>query len=223
MADLKVFIVNFLLVFSLSLATIAQTSTPPKLVQSSTADGGKIEAAFFESSLEKTVIFAHGAVFNKESWYFLARKLLEEKISALAIDFRGYGNSKGGATSKKYFDILGAVEYLKQKGFKEIDIMGGSMGGAAVLEALSRHEDPLIGKIILLAPAGGPPITSNTISKLFIVSKEEGLYQRVRTIYTQSSEPKTLKEFPGKYHAQNMFKADYADHLVEMMIHFIHN
>jgi alpha-beta hydrolase superfamily lysophospholipase len=189
-----------------------------ELIKYSTEDGGEIQAAFFNAGNEKAVIFAHGAIFNKESWYFLAKKFQENGVSALSIDFRGYGKSKGGESSQKYFDILGAVDYLVQQGYKEINLVGGSMGGAAVLTALSKKTVPLISNVILLSPAGGPVLTSETIHKLFIVSKKEGLYDRVINIYRQSVDPKILKTFDGSAHAQHMFKEDYSKELAQLIL-----
>lgn len=191
------------------------------IVNYTTEDGGEIEAAYFDAGNKKAVIFAHGAIFNKESWCFLAEKLQDLGISSLAIDFRGYGNSTADNLNQKYFDILGAIKYLKEKGIEEIDIIGGSMGGAAVLQALSYIQDPLIIKVILLAPAGGPPIKNPSIDKLFIVSIQEGLYNRVKSVFNDSASPKAIKEYEGSAHSQHMFKADYAGELTRLIIDFI--
>ncbi|RLD20838.1 MAG: hypothetical protein DRI69_05540 [Bacteroidetes bacterium] len=192
-----------------------------KTITYSTEDGGRIEAALFSASPDKVVIYAHGAVFDKESWFFLAEQFQSVGIASLCLDFRGYGNSTGPKLDQKYYDILGAIAYLKETGYSEIHVIGGSMGGAAVLEALSQLGEPTIAKAILLAPAGGPPIQSASISKLIIVSKNEGLYSRVKTIYDESAEPKTLKEYDGSAHAQHMFKEEYAEELTQFIIDFI--
>lgn len=192
-----------------------------KIVAYSTDDGGHIEAALFPANDEKIIIYAHGAVFNKESWYFLARQFQKVGVSSLCIDFRGYGNSTAPNLNQKYHDILGAIDYLKDKGYSELHVIGGSMGGAAVLEALDRMDEATITKAILLAPAGGPPIQSSSIDKLIVVSKSEGLYNRVKTIYDTSTEPKALKEYEGSAHAQHMFKEDYAEELTELIVDFI--
>ena len=197
-----------------------QAQSAFELVHFDTDDGGEIEAAYFKAEGDKVVVFAHGAIFNKESWYFLAEAFQKKGVSALSIDFGGYANSKAGNTGKKLYDILGAISYLEGKGFNDIAIVGGSMGGAAVLGALS-HENLQVKKVVLLAPAGGSPIQSSDMDKLFIVSKEEGLYQRVKTIYNDSVSPKVIKEYPGKAHAQHMFKTDYADELKTLIIDFI--
>ena len=184
-------------------------------------DGAKIEAALFDAGMEKAVIFAHGAIFNKESWYFLAGKFQKQGVSSLSIDLRGYGNSTADNLNQKYFDILGAIQFLKEKGIKEINIIGGSMGGAAILQALSHTQDPLIKKVVLLAPAGGPPIKSHSIDKLFIISKQEGLYDRVKSVFNDSASPKDMKEYEGSSHAQHMFKANYSYELTRLIIDFI--
>ena len=40
-----------------------------------TEDGARIEAAFFDGGQGRAVVFAHGAVFDRESWYPLAERL----------------------------------------------------------------------------------------------------------------------------------------------------
>ena len=192
-----------------------------ELITYKTEDGAIIEASFFEGDQDLVVIFAHGAIFNKESWYFMSEKLQKEGISSLSLDFRGYGNSKKGSTGKKLLDVLGAIDYLKEKGFKKIAIVGGSMGGASILNALDIKTDTVIEKVVLLAPAGGKGIASKSINKLIIVSKNEGLFTRVNTIYNESSTPKELKVYPGSFHAQHMFKAQYGNELINLIIHFL--
>lgn len=99
---------------------------------------------------------------------------------------------------------MGAIVYLKEREVKEIDIIGASMGGAVVLVALTLTHEPLISKVVLLAPAGGPAINSKTIHKLIVVSKNEGLYNRVKSVFNESAEPKILKEYDGNVHAQHI-------------------
>lgn len=192
-----------------------------KLISYTTEDGGVIEASFFEGDKDFVVLFAHGAIFNKESWYFMAERLQNVGVPSLSIDFRGYGNSKKGNTNNRSLDILGAVNYLKEKGFKKIAIVGGSMGGAAVLNALEIKTDDVICRIALLAPAGGPAIRHKSVKKLFVVSKEERLFLRVNKIYDESTQPKELKVYSGSFHAQNMFKSEYNEELTNLIINFL--
>ena len=213
---------TLIMLFGLSLPVLDQAMAQPNfdLVMFPTTDGGRIEGAFYTAKSRKAVIFAHGAVFNKESWYFLCEELQAKDIAALSFDFRGCGNSKAGSTGNKSLDILGASTWLVGQGFTEIAIVGGSMGGAAVLEALPEINTE-VSMVVLLAPGGGPAISSKKIDKLFIVSTEEGLYPRVLRLFKDSAEPKQLKEFAGRAHAQHMFKEAYAGELTQLIIDFL--
>jgi alpha-beta hydrolase superfamily lysophospholipase len=213
----------FIILMLINIQPIMANNDGFELITYTTEDGGIIEASFFEGDQDLVVIFAHGAIFNKESWHFLAQRLQKENMSSLSLDFRGYGKSKKGSTNKRSLDILGAVNYLKGKGFKKIAIVGGSMGGAAVLNALDIKTDSVIRKVVLLAPAGGNRIASKSIKKLIVVSKNEGLFTRVNKIYNESSQPKKLKVYPGSFHAQHMFKAEYSNELIDLIIDFLNS
>jgi esterase/lipase len=216
---------NFIRIIFISIIIVVMssftTSAPAfEKVVFDTEDGGKIEASFFSASNNKVVIFAHGAIFNKESWYFLAGEFHNRGVSALSVDFRGYGNSQSGNTSKKMYDVLGAISYLTERDFTDINIVGGSMGGAAVLMALGNNSTP-INHVVLLAPAGGPAITSTVTNKLFIVSEAERMFEGVTTIYNASAGPKQIQVYPGNTHAQHLFKTDVRNELIERIINFI--
>ncbi len=211
----------FFILFVLIGINILAQKTNYTTIQFTTTDGASIEADLFAAGKDKAVIFAHGAIFNKESWYFLALKLQKEGLTGLSINFRGYGKSKKGTTSNRALDVLGAITYLQNNGYKSIVIVGGSMGGAAVVNALNTNYNTIVTKVVLMAPAGGKALTYKSLDKLFIVSQDEGLYKRVTTLYNNSVNPKKLRVYKGRYHAQHMFKAKYAKSLVKEIITFI--
>lgn len=122
-----------------------------------------------------------------------------------------------------YCDISGAVDFLEKKGFEQIALVGGSMGGTAILRALGRKVNPRIDKVALLAPAGGEAIKSRTIKKLFVVAEKDRFYSGVHTLYTASSEPKELKLYAGSAHAQHIFKTEYGADLANFIIYFLHD
>ncbi len=192
-----------------------------EVVTFQTSDGGTIEGALFAAEGDRAAVFAHGAVFDKESWYPQAERLQKAGVTALSIDFRGYGNSKAGSTAEKYHDVLGAVAFLEATGFEQIAVVGGSMGGAAVLRALANSDSKAIVKAVLLAPAGGDPIPSSTISKLFIVSEGDRLAASVQRLHEASAKPKELKVYSGDAHAQHLFKTEHAEDLTNRIIKFI--
>lgn len=186
-----------------------------------TEDEGRVGGSFFEGKKVRGVVFAHGAVFSKESWYSLSERLKKEGISSLSIDFRGYGNSIPGKSKELYYDVLGAVDYLEKRGIEHIALVGGSMGGSVILRALANKVNTRIDKVVLLAPAGGEAIKSKTIKKLFIVSKGDKFYPRVHALYTASSEPKELKVYSGTSHAQHIFKTEAELDLTNLIITFL--
>ena len=78
-----------------------------------------------------------------------------------------------------------------------------------------------ITKAVLLAPAGGPAITSTATDKLFVVSENERMFSGIMTIYKASTEPKQIKIYSGNTHAQHLFKTDVSEELIELITSFI--
>lgn len=181
------------------------------IVKIKTENGIESTAAYFNRGNGQAVVFVPGAVFDKESWFFLAERLQKKNVASLSLD---------GKTPDV---VLAAIKYLKEKGFEKIALVGGSMGGAAVLDALTRKTDAAINKVIALAPAGGNSIKSEKIKKLFIVAKHDGLglYSEVKNLFTQSSDPKKFVEIEGSQHAQHIFKGPHKAELSQRIIDFI--
>lgn len=194
----------------------------PEIVTFVTTDKAHIQGALFEAPGDRAVIFAHGAVFDKESWYPLARRVQQAGTTALSIDFRGYGKSTGpGRRSPE--DIIAAVAFLRDHGYTDIALVGASMGGAIVLNALDTGPLPAVKRAILLAPAGGKPIASKDIDKLFIVSEGDGLRPTVERLYNESAQPKAIHRYPGDAHAQHLFDTDHAADLTKRIVAFLTN
>lgn len=183
-----------------------------EILQITSETGVSRAAAFFHGeSLEKVVVFVPGAVFDKESWFFLANRLQQRGVASLSLD------------GKQKQDVLASIEVMKNKGFKCITLVGGSMGGAAVLDALNERSDGSVSKVVLLAPAGGSPAKSGSIDKLFIVSKQDrlNLYGTARDLFDRSSGPKKFVSLEGGEHAQHIFKTGQREALIQLIIDFI--
>jgi pimeloyl-ACP methyl ester carboxylesterase len=176
-----------------------------------TETGIENSAAYFEGNGSQVVIFVPGYVFNKESWFFLAERLQQLNVASLSLD------------GKTQDDVLSSIKILKDKGFTNITLVGGSMGGAAILHALEEKADESINKVIVLAPYGGSPIKSEKIKKLFVIAKEDrlGIYPDVKRLYKNSSDPKKIVEFEGSEHAQHLFKGSQKEKLSRLIIDFI--
>src|SRR3981189_23930 len=103
-----------------------------------TEDGGVVYADIYGKG-ERGVVLAHGGRFNKESWVKQALALAKAGFRALAIDFRGRGQSRG--PQSKSGDVggqyggLAAVRYLHKTGAKSVSVIGASFGGEAAADA----------------------------------------------------------------------------------------
>ena len=176
------------------------------------SEGGvESDIAFFDGNKEKAVIFAPGAMFSKESWYFLAKRFQEKKIASISL------NASSAA------DVLNGINFLKKNGFEEISLVGASMGGVGVLEVSNTLSDKSIDKLVAIAPFGGDPVKNKNISKLFIVAEDDMMSSsaEVYRLFDDSSDPKIYKEFPGSNHAQRLFESEHKETLVETIINFI--
>lgn len=194
----------------------------PRDVTFTTADGGTIDADLYGSGTHG-VVFAHGAIFNKESWAPIARRMAAKGFQALAINFRGYGRSHGGSNpGAQDQDVLAAVRWLHAHGAKKVSVVGGSMGGGAAGKAATEVRSGEIDKLVLLSPMPiAHPERLKAASILYIASRDEGLAPRVREQYARATEPKKLILLPGSAHAQNIFATGEAQALSDAIVGFL--
>jgi pimeloyl-ACP methyl ester carboxylesterase len=178
---------------------------------------------------DRAVVLVHGGRFNKESWEKQARVFANSGFRALAIDFRGYGQTKAGTNTtddNPYPDVLAAVRYLRSTGSKSVSIVGASMGGDAAADAAVEARPGEIERIIFLASDGGDAPERLKGRKLFIVSRadksSEGLrLPRISQHYRRAPEPKKLVVLEGSAHAQFIFGTDQGARLMQEMLSFL--
>src|SRR5260370_2158099 len=138
-----------------------------------TQDGGVVYADIYGKG-ERGVVLAHGGRFNKESWEKQAQALVKAGFRALAIDFRGRGQSRGPeskpADEGVEYDVLAAVRYLHKAGAKTVSVIGASFGGAAAADASIEAEPGEIDRLVLLAALADPPPHKRKVRELFNAS-----------------------------------------------------
>lgn len=205
-----------------ALLQVAAAAQSPKDVTFPTADGGTVDADLYGTGT-KGVVFAHGAIFNKQSWAPLAKRMAARGFRALAIDFRGYGRSHAGSDPNALDqDVIAAVRWLHAQGVKSVSVVGGSMGGGASGKAATEVKPGEIDKLVLLSPM---PIRNpgdlHANSILYIASRNEGLAPTVRSQYERAPQPKKLVLLPGSAHAQNIFDTAQAQHLSDTIVNFL--
>ena len=185
-------------------------------------DSGRIHGNLYGDGAHG-VVLAHGAVFNKESWHTQAERLAEAGLRVLAIDFRGYGDSKPGAERRAlHLDVLGAIAYLKTAGCEPVSVVGGSMGGGAAARAAVEAEQGSIDRLILLAHSTISNPGGMQGKKLFIGTKGDNMSAR-RPQFDQASEPKKWVVLEGSAHAQYILKTPQADELMQHILDWLTN
>jgi pimeloyl-ACP methyl ester carboxylesterase len=205
-------------------------SLAQKTVSFPTEDGGLIYADDYGSGA-RAVVLAHGGRFNKESWEKQARILQLAKFRVLAIDFRGYGQSRGPGDSNPMgaplqLDVLAAVRYLRKTGATSVSVVGGSMGGSAAGDASIASRPGEIDRIVMLGAAPDGPADQLKSASLFIVARDDtsgdGLrLPGIQAQYEKAPQPKELIVLDGSAHAQYLFQTDQADRVMREILRFL--
>ncbi len=196
-----------------------------------TQDGGLVYADLYGNG-DHGVVLAHGGRFTKASWEIQAWALAAAGFRVLAIDFRGYGQSRGpGQTdplsAPLQLDVLAAVRHLRQMGMKSISVVGGSMGGAAAAAAVVEANRGEIDRLVLLGSEAGSSPEKLTGRKLFITARDDttasGMPRltRIRQQYERASDPKELVILEGSAHAQFIFQTDQGARLMREILRFL--
>jgi pimeloyl-ACP methyl ester carboxylesterase len=196
-----------------------------------TEDGGVVYGDVYGEG-SHGVLLAHGGQFNKESWKKQAIVLTNAGFHVLAIDFRGYGPSRGPgqsdpASAPLYFDVLAAVRYLEENGAGTVSIVGASMGGWAAADAAIRSKPGEIDRLVFLGSSPGTPEKLKARS-LFIVARDDtsGDGPRlpgIRAQYEKTPEPKELVIVDGSAHAQFLFQTDQGEKVMNQILRFLSN
>lgn len=215
-----------------SAAVRQDASESPELVSFPTQDGGLTYANLYGKG-DRGVVLAHGGRFTKESWEKQARILVKAGFRVLAIDFRGRGQSRGGAKTQPpddgvRFDVLAAVRYLRQNGAKTVSVVGASFGGGAAAEASAEAKPGEINRLVLLAHSPIEKPEQMKGRKLFILTRDDfsgdnkiPRLPRIRDQYERAPQPKELVILEGSAHAQFMFETDQGERLMREILRFL--
>lgn len=206
---------------------MATLIAPPEEVSFPTQDGGIVYADLYGAG-DQGVVLAHGARFDKASWKDQGTRLASAGFRVAAIDFRGYGKSRGGPKSQSphdemYLDVLAAAHYLRENGARSVAVIGASMGGGAAANAVIAGAPGAIDRLILLAHAPVQNPERITGPKLFVTAAEDQIIPvpRVREQYEKAPEPKELLVLNGSAHAQFLFATDQGERLMQEILRFL--
>ena len=209
---------------------LAGSSAAQTTVSFPTEDGGVVYADVYGKG-ERGVVLAHGGRFNKESWEKQARALELAGFRVLALDFRGYGKSRGPGESDPmdaplHLDVLAAVRYLGKAGAKSVSVVGGSMGAGAAGDASIASRPGEIDRLVLLGGAPNGPAEKLKSPALFIVARDDASgdgprLPRIKEQYEKAPEPKALIILEGSAHAQYLFQTDQGERVMREILNFL--
>lgn len=215
------------IIFALLLSAPAAAQTT---VSFPTDDGGLVYADVYGRG-DRAVVLAHGGQFNKESWKQQAQTLVAAKFRVLALDFRGYGKSRGPGDADPmdaplYLDVLAAVRYLRKTGATRVSVVGASMGGWAAGDASIASQPGEIDRLVFLGSAPSGPANKLKSPSLFIVARNDTSgdgprLPAIREQYEKAPKPKELIILDGFAHAQFLFQTDQADRVMREILHFL--
>jgi pimeloyl-ACP methyl ester carboxylesterase len=218
------------LIFAIVALFLSVAAAAQKTVSFPTEDGGEVYADVYGGG-DRGIVLAHGGRFNKESWEKQARTLAAGGFQVLALDFRGYGKSRGPGQSDPMsaplqLDVLAAVRYLRKTGAKSVSVVGGSMGGGAAGDASIASRPGEIDRVVFLGSAPNGPADKLKSSTLFIVARDDAnddgpRLPGIRAQYEKAPEPKELIILDGSAHAQFLFQTDQGDRVMREIIRFL--
>jgi pimeloyl-ACP methyl ester carboxylesterase len=216
----------------LTAVAITLLAAMPEHVSFPTTDGGLIQADLYGKG-DRGVVLAHGGRFNKESWEKQAQALEKAGFRVLAIDFRGYGRSRGpgGADplgAPLHLDVLAAVRYLRETGAKTVSVVGGSMGGSAAGDASVEAKPGEIDRLVFLGCGGSDGNPEKMKGRKLFISTRGDLgssdiprLPKIRELYEKSTGPKELIVLEGSAHAQAMFETDQGERVMREILRFL--
>ncbi len=179
----------------------------------------------------RAAILVHGQDWDASGWRDVAQRFVARGVAALALNLRGYDGSSGKTTAyvppaewSPVIDLRAAKALLRDRGVREIALVGASMGGHAILASSFEADVECI--VAVSAPVVAVPDALSrrvTGRKLFVCADGDtlGAAPHVLQSFDVVSQPKTLLMFGGKEHSRGMFAAPYGPEAVEAIVEFV--
>ncbi|MFA7496969.1 MAG: alpha/beta fold hydrolase [Acidithiobacillus sp.] len=179
------------------------------LIPIKTTDGITLEADLYPGP-RPYCILAHGKAYDKTAWKDLATEMQDWGWTSLALNFRGYGQSERGDGTAYEQDILAGLAFARSQEAKPLVLFGASMGGAAILSALTK--DPgFVDAIILLSPAGGSEhlstLTGHVGRGLLLYSQDDTFAGMAQDVANHAPFPLCVRQWPGDLHAHKLLNS----------------
>ena len=215
------------------------TSTPDvpsEKITLTTEDDLLIAGTLFgEGQGDMAVLLLHMGLgsADQRSWHPFARLLAEAGYTALAIDFRGRGESEGNpanlATNLMIKDARAAVQFLQARGYNRLVCMGASMGGTTCLRLAMETE--LEGVVVIASTmrvgqdnrVTTADLSQLTIPKLFVCGRNDftDVVSDMSTMYRAAQQPKQEVIYDNAAHGTSLLLGPYGDDLRQHLLDFL--
>jgi pimeloyl-ACP methyl ester carboxylesterase len=171
------------------------------------------------------VVLAHMRPADMTSWFDFARLLADEGYTAIAFNFRGYGESEGDEGEFNVAaDVRGAVAAALAANADDVFIIGASMGGMGAIAAAAG--DQITGTVALSAPAEFEELKTSKLAPLvkspllLIAADEDGEAANDALAIASDKPDAEILVLPGAQHGTNLF-AEHGVEITERILEFL--
>ena len=196
---------------------------PPTPVELKTQDGLLIKGDYYESFGDEGVILLHSTNKDRHAYYNLTEYLVRAGYAVLAIDLRGFGDSKNNvnyspqAYKEMVYDVKSGVDFLlEEKQLSNVSLIGSSIGAAVAIK-YAANDPSRIRRVVLISPFGysnGINVTNKVLNYtkpvLFIASSQDPRSgeQTILLYNTSKSVRKYLSYNNSTHHAEMIVESD---------------
>jgi pimeloyl-ACP methyl ester carboxylesterase len=191
-----------------------------------TSDGLDLEARMWGDG-DNYVVLAHMRPADMTSWFEFARLLADEGYTALAFNFRGYGESETDDENEfsVAVDVRAAVDAAVADGAAQVFVIGASMGGTGAVAASASNE--IAGTVTLSAPDEFEGVNAASLAQfvdtplLLIAADGDGdAAENALAIAAEAKREPELVVLSGDQHGTNMF-AEHGDEITQLILDFL--
>lgn len=180
------------------------------------ADGTRL-AAYRLGNGRTAVVLAHQVRADGCQWAWYARRLASLGYLAIAVDFRGSGDSQtrtGRAANRRVADLAAAAKAARARGATKVFVVGASMGGTVAVGAAGTVRPAVAGVVAISSPSTWVGVDALGVARrlqvpaLYLTAENDaGFADEVRALYDATASPdKTLEILPGGEHGVLLLK-----------------
>ena len=196
------------------------------------SDAETLQADLYgELPARRAAILVHGQQWDASGWRDIAPRFAARGVAALALNLRGYDGSSGRTNDfappapwTAAIDLRAAKALLRDRGAREVALVGASMGGHAVLASSFDGDIECVVSISAPVVAVADELSRRvTGRKLFVCARDDtsGAMPHVQRAFDVTADPKTLLVFGGREHSRGMFAAPYGDEALSAIVDFV--